>query len=150
MISIRSKAGRSLQALSMLSNFPAAGRVARQIAVGFLILGQSGCIEPEVNRIKDPVEKAEYHCRYVLERELATEAEKSPAGVLRRKIATFGTPRLERNGNRVRFIWEPGAIKRTNSEVLHGGDCMMDISGGGQYVLQANLDGRSLHAGFRF
>ncbi len=113
-----------------------------------LLLNSAGCTEPEINRIKDPVDKAAYHCRYVLERELAKPDELTPAGVLRQRIADFQPPRVERAGDQVRFVWDHGSIKRSDSPESHGGDCSMLVSR--QYVIHATLDGRGLHAGFSF
>lgn len=115
-----------------------------------LALASPGCLQPEVDRITDPVAKAAYHCRYVLERALATDAERSPDGVLRKRIADFVEPTTTRTGDVVRFTWPQGAVVVRRTGARHGGDCVMDIADGQQLVVSANLDGRPLHAGFRF
>lgn len=109
-----------------------------------------GCLEPEVDRIHDPVEKAAYNCRYVVERAIATPGQLRADGVLRRRIADFDAPVVERSGDRVRFVWAPGAIVERDGSGSHAGDCLMDIAGGQQLVVSASLDGAPLHAGFRF
>lgn len=113
-----------------------------------LLLVTAGCTGPEVDRIKDPLDKAAYHCRYVLERALAKPNELSPAGILRQRIAEFQPPRVERAGDQISFVWYHGAIKRSDSPEAHGGDCTMLVSR--QFVVKATLDERSLHAGFSF
>lgn len=125
----------------------------RRLAVpvlGGLCLPLGGCFEPEVDRIDDPVDKAAWHCRYVIERAIATPAQMRADGVLRRRIATFADPAAERTGDMVRFVWAHGAITENDGSGAHGGDCMMDIAGGQQLVVSASLDGAPLHAGFRF
>ena len=102
----------------------------------------------EVNRNAHPFERAAYHCKYVLERALAREDELTPAGVLQQKIAEFGPPRVEIAGEEVQFTWLPGSIKRKDSADGHGGKCVVLVLR--QYVVEATLDGRSLHAGFSF
>lgn len=118
--------------------------------LGVLCLPLGGCLEPEVDRIEDPVDKAAWHCRYVIERAIATPAQLRADGVLRRRIATFAEPAVERTGDVVRFVWAPGAITEDDGTGAHGGDCVMDIAGGQQLVVGASLDGAPLHAGFRF
>ena len=123
-------------------------RLASQVLVLLLPLG--GCLEPEVDRIDDPVEKAAYHCRYVIERAIAAPDQLRADGVLRRRIATFAEPEVARTGDVVRFEWPAGAIVEDDGSGSHGGNCTMDLSGGQQLVVSASLDGRPLHAGFRF
>lgn len=118
--------------------------------LGVLCLPLGGCLESGVDRIKDPVEKAAWHCRYVIERAIATPEQLRPDGVLRRRIATFAEPVVERRGDEVRFVWPSGAITENDGSGAHGGDCVMDIAGGQQLVVSAHLDGAPLHAGFRF
>ncbi len=118
--------------------------------LGLLGLSLGGCLEPGVDRIEDPVEKATYHCRYVIERALATPQQLRADGVLRRPIATFANPAVERTGDRVRFAWAPGAVTLDDGSGAHGGDCVMDLTEGQQLVISASLDGAPLHAGFRF
>lgn len=118
--------------------------------LGGLCLPLGGCFEPEIDRIEDPVEKAAYHCRYVIERAISTPEQRSADGVLRRRIATFADPAVERTGDVVRFVWAPGAITADDGSGAHGGDCVMDVTGGQQLVVSASLDGAPLHAGFRF
>lgn len=118
--------------------------------LGLLGLLPGGCLEPEVDRIEDPVEKAAWHCRYVIERAIATPAQLRADGVLRRPIATFAEPAVARTGDRVRFAWAPGAITEDDGAGTHGGDCVMDVTDGQQLVVSASLDGAPLHAGFRF
>lgn len=109
----------------------------------------ASCLEGGVDQIRDPQKKAEYHCRYVLERALASADELSPDGVLRKRIAEFGSPRVQRAGDSVSFTWPAGAITRVGAVGGHSGECVMDI-GDGQLLVSAKLDGRPLHAGFRF
>lgn len=123
-------------------------RVCSTVMISVLFLGAIGCKGPEVDRITDPTEKAAYHCRYVLERELAKPDELNANGVLRKSIAEFQPPRMERAGDQISFFWDHGAIKRSDSSKTYGGDCSMLISK--QFVVKATLDGRSLHAGFSF
>lgn len=129
------------------------GAACRPLAVtiaGLLCVQLGGCLEPEVDRIEDPVDKAAYHCRYVIERAIATPEQLRADGVLRRQIASFADPVVERTGDRVRFVWAQGAITEKDGSGAHGGDCVMDITGGQQLVVSASLDGDPLHAGFRF
>jgi hypothetical protein len=123
-------------------------RVTLPPTVWVLALGAASCTEPEVKRTADPFERAAYHCKYVLERALAREDELTPAGVLQQKIAEFGPPRVELAGEEVQFTWLPGSIKRKDSDDGHGGKCVVLVLR--QYVVEATLDGRSLHAGFSF
>ncbi|HYC68563.1 hypothetical protein [Brevundimonas sp.] len=125
-------------------------RLAAPLVAAGLCLPLGGCLEPEVDRIRDPVEKAAWHCRYVLERAIATTEQLSPDGVLRRRIATFADPAVQRTGDVVRFAWAPGAITEDDGPGTHGGDCVMDVADGQQLVVSATLDGAPLHAGFRF
>lgn len=122
----------------------------RALLAAGLTVSATGCFEPEVDRIDDPVEKAAYHCRYVLERAIAAPEQLRADGVLRRRIATFREPVMERTGDVVRFSWSPGAITEDDGSGSHGGDCVMDVTGGQQLVVSATLDGEPLHAGFRF
>lgn len=110
----------------------------------------AGCMERGVDRIRDPEQKAEFHCRYVLERALATHEEISPDGVLRRRIAVFAEPTVQREKDQVHFSWPAGSITRLGEAALHRGECVMDIRDGQQLVLSASLDGSALHSGFRF
>ena len=127
-----------------------ASRLLAAPVLGVLCLPLSGCLEPKVDHLEDPVEKAAYHCRYVIERAIATQDQRSADGVLRRRIATFADPAVQRTGDRVRFIWAPGAITEDDGSGAHRGDCEMDVTGGQQLVVSASLDGAPLHAGFRF
>ena len=120
------------------------------VAAGMLALPLTGCLEPEVDRIEDPLEKAAYNCRYVVERAIATPDQLRADGVLRDRIADFADPEVERTGEVVRFTWAPGAITEKDGSGAHGGDCVMDVTGGQQLVVSASLDGQPLHAGFRF
>ncbi|SFS73802.1 hypothetical protein [Brevundimonas viscosa] len=129
---------------------PAPAKLRMIFTAGLLGLAVAGCLEPEVDRLEDPVEKAAYHCRYVLERGIATPAQLRADGVLRRRIATFAEPVMERNGDVVRFSWAAGAIAEDDGSGSHGGDCVMDLTDGQQLVVSATLDGQPLHAGFRF
>ena len=122
----------------------------RPILAAGLALSLTGCLEPEVDRIDDPVEKAAYNCRYVLERAVAEPEQLRADGVLRRRIATFREPVMARTGDVVRFSWAPGAIIEDDGSGSHGGDCTMDLTDGQQLVVSATLDGEPLHAGFRF
>lgn len=119
-------------------------------ALGLLCLPLGACLETGVDQIDDPVEKAAYHCRYVIERAIATPEQLRPDGVLRRRIATFADPSVERSGDVVRFAWAPGDITGNDGSGSHGGDCVMDITDGQQLVIGASLDGAPLHSGFRF
>lgn len=130
-----------------MSLFPTVRLVLAASLVG---VSGTGCFEPEVDRIDDPVGKAAYHCRYVLERAIAAPEQLRADGVLRRRIATFREPLTERTGDVVRFSWSPGAITENDGSGSHGGDCVMDVAGGQQLVVSATLDGEPLHAGFRF
>ena len=125
-------------------------RLTAPLAAAVLCLPLGGCLEPDVDRIEDPVEKAAWHCRYVIERAIATPEQLRADGVLRRRIATFGEPAVERTGDVVWFAWAPGAITEDDGSGAHGGDCVMDITDGQQLVVSASLDGAPLHAGFRF
>lgn len=125
-------------------------RLTAPLAAAVLCLPLGGCLEPDVDRIEDPVEKAAWHCRYVIERAIATPEQLRADGVLRRRIATFGEPAVERTGDVVRFAWAPGEITEDDGSGAHGGDCVMDITDGQQLVVSASLDGAPLHAGFRF
>lgn len=106
--------------------------------------------ETGADAIKDPVAKAEHHCRYVLERNIADEAEKDADGVLRRRVADFPAPTVTRTGDQVRFVWAADSIARKDGRSRHGGICVMDIAHGQQLVVSAELDDRPLHSGFRF
>ena len=124
----------------------------RLVAACFLI-STGGCLGPEVDRIKDPVAKAEYNCRYHLERSVAKVHRPQaldPDGVLRRSIATFHEPEIIQTGTLVEFTWPSGGIKLQGSTSVHSGTCTMDVSNGQQLVASAKLDGRELHSGFRF
>ena len=106
--------------------------------------------ETGADAITDPVAKAEYNCRYVLERAMAEEAEKDADGVLRRRVADFPAPTVTRTGDQVRFVWPADAIARKDGRSRHDGACVMDITDGQQLVVSAELDGQPLHSGFRF
>ena len=123
-------------------------RVTLPATFSLLALGTASCTEPEEKRTTDPFERAAYHCRYVLERALARENELTPAGVLKQKIAEFGPPKVEIAGDEMKFTWLPGSIKRKDSADGHGGKCVVLVLR--QYMVEATLDGRSLHAGFSF
>lgn len=121
------------------------------LLLGLLLgLTLAGCFEPEVDQIEDPVERAAWHCRYVIERAIATPEQLDADGVLRRRVATFPDPVLERTGDLVHLSWAPGNITENDGTGIHGGDCTMDITGGQQLLVSATLDGAPLHAGFRF
>lgn len=81
---------------------------------------------------------------------MATKAELSPDGVLRRRIADFAEPVVTRSGSQVRFLWSEGAIVHRRTGARHGGNCTMDLSDGGQRLASAELDHRPLRAGYRF
>lgn len=130
-----------------MSHFPTFLR-GGVISVGALL--GVGCTEGGVDSIRDPQQKAEFNCRYVLERAIATPDELSPDGVLRRQIAVFASPVVQRENDRIRFSWPAGSITRLGTDASHRGECIMDIEEGQQLVLSASLDGRDLHAGFRF
>lgn len=123
--------------------------IVRTLAAVAGLMLVAGCLEGGVDQIRDPQKKAEYHCRYVLERALASSGELSPDGVLRERIAEFANPRIQRNGDNVSFVWPAGAISRIGAAGGHSGECVMDI-GDGQRLVSAKLDDRPLHAGFRF
>jgi hypothetical protein len=113
-------------------------------------LGLGACESSGADGIKDPVAKAEYHCRYVLERAIADEAERDADGVLRRRVADFPAAQMTRTGDQVRFVWPQDSIARTDGRSRHDGACVMDITDGQQLVVSAELDDRPLHSGFRF
>lgn len=115
-----------------------------------LFLGLAGCFGAEADRMSDPVARAADNCRYVLERAIATKAELSPDGVLRRRIADFAAPVTSRSENLVRFTWPQGSIVDRRTASQHRGECVMDLSEGGQRVASAVLDGRPLHDNYRF
>jgi hypothetical protein len=112
--------------------------------------GLAACNPTGVDGITDPVAKAEHHCRYVLERAIAGEAERDADGVLRRKVADFPAATITRTGEQVRFVWPEDSIARTDGRSRHDGTCVMDITDGQQLVVSAELDDRPLHSGFRF
>lgn len=125
-------------------------RASKAAAMGGLLPLLQACAGPAVDQIKDPVEKAAWHCRYVLERAVATPEQMDADGVLRREIATFGDPEVSRMGEVVRFTWADGSIVAKDRSGAYGGECVMDVANGQQLVVSAALDGQPLHAGFRF
>lgn len=118
-------------------------------ASALLFLSLAGCLASEADRIGDPAARAATNCRYVLERAIATDAELSPDRVLRRRIADFASPVTSRSENLVRFVWPEGSIVHRRTASRHRGECVMDLSEGGQRVARALLDGRALHDNYR-
>ncbi|WP_426042812.1 hypothetical protein [Brevundimonas sp. TWP2-3-4b1] len=130
-----------------MSHFPTLLR-GGVISVGALL--GVGCTEGGVDSIRDPQQKAEFNCRYVLERALATPEERSADDVLRRQIAVFAAPAVQRENDQVRFTWPAGSITRLGTGSSHQGACVMEIGDGQQRLVSASLDGRTLHSGFSF
>lgn len=120
------------------------------MVMALVCVALSGCREPGADDISDPVDKAAFHCRYVLERAVADPSQLSPDGVLRRRIAAFADPAVERTADIVRFVWSPGAITEDDGSGTHGGDCVMNIADSQQLLVSATLDSNPLHAGYRF
>lgn len=131
-----------------ICGLPQVGVCRRRALVAFVALSLSGCTGPKVDQIKDPVKRAEYNCSYIIERYLAKPSELSPDGVLRRRVANFQSPRMQRAGDLVSFFWDHGAITRLGTLDAHGGSCSMLVTR--QFVTKATVDGRDLHAGFSF
>lgn len=102
----------------------------------------------DIDRMDDPLDKARFSCQYILERELATDEEKDPDGVLRRRIAEFEEPEVVREGDVVRTRWRPGQIVLTKDGSRHGGGCVMTLKPHIRHVDSVELDGRAMHAGF--
>lgn len=102
----------------------------------------------DIDRIAGPVLKARYSCQYLLERSLATERQKDPDEVLRRRIADFREPAVVQAGDRVHIDWPEGAITRRADGSRHSGGCVMTLRPQGRHVERLTLDGRELHAGF--
>lgn len=115
-----------------------------------LLCGLSGCRSDtyDIDRIRDPVLKARFSCQYLLERGLALESEKDADGVLRRRIADFQEPTVERAGNQVEIRWRAGGIVLRRDGTGHGGGCAMTLRPQGRHVDSIDLDGTPLHAGF--
>ncbi|GLS02444.1 hypothetical protein GCM10007859_24680 [Brevundimonas denitrificans] len=124
--------------------------MTRGVPVIVAAFGLTACNPSGADAITDPVAKAEYHCRYVVERAIADEAERDADGVLRREVADFPAPTVTRTGDQVRFVWARDSIARKDGRSRHGGTCVMDIKDGQQLVVSAELDGQPLHSGFRF
>lgn len=120
------------------------------LVIGATALGLAACGPTGADAIADPVAKAEFNCRYVLERAIADEGERDADGVLRRKVADFPAATVTRTGDQVRFVWPRDSIARTDGRSRHDGACVMDIKDGQQLVVSAELDDRPLHSGFRF
>lgn len=102
----------------------------------------------DIDRIADPVEKARFSCQYLLERALATDAQKDPDGVLRRRIADFAAPEVIQEGGAVRTVWPVDGIVLRADGSRHAGSCVIRPRGKGRFVEAVNLDGAALHAGF--
>ncbi len=98
--------------------------------------------------MSDPVQKARYSCQYLLERELATDEQKDPDGVLRRRVADFAEPQVTREGDVVRTVWPAGSITLRADGSRHDGSCTMTLHEHGRHVSEVTLDGRPRHAGF--
>ena len=122
----------------------------RAVLAMFAAAVLTACGPSGADAISDPVAKAEYHCRYVLERAIAAEAERDADGVLRRRIADFPDATVTRSGEQARFVWPANSIVRKDGRSRHGGTCVMDITDGQQLVVSAELDSQPLHSGFRF
>lgn len=124
----------------------------QRAALALLAMAAAGCRPGiyDIDRMSDPLDKARYSCQYLLERSLATEDEKDPDGVLRKRIADFEEPAVTRDGDVVRTTWRPGQITVRRDASRHGGSCLMTLrtSGPGRHVDALELDGRPLHAGF--
>ncbi len=102
----------------------------------------------DIDRMRDPVQKARYSCQYLLERELATDEQKDPDGVLRRRIADFAEPQVTRDGDVVCTVWPEGSITLRADGSRHHGACTMTLREHGRHVSEVTLDGRPRHAGF--
>lgn len=115
------------------------------------LLAALGACRPmiyDIDRIADPVEKARYSCQYLLERALATDEQKDPDGVLRRRIADFAEPTVTQESEAVHTVWPLGAIVVRADGSRHSGGCVIRPRREGRFVEAVTLDGRSLHAGF--
>lgn len=125
--------------------------MGRKYILAVAALGMLGACRPmtyDIDRMPDPLAKARYSCQYLLERALATDAERDPDGVLRRRIADFGEPQVTQAGEQVRIVWPADAITLRADASRHAGGCLMRLRPSGRYVEAVTLDGRALHAGF--
>lgn len=124
--------------------------MAKPLIIALAGLALTGCrpMIYDIDRMADPTAKARFSCQYLLERALARDDEKDSDGVLRRRVADFAEPHVNRDGETLMIVWRAGSITLRSDGSRHHGSCTMTPRPQGRFVSAVTLDGQPLAAGF--